>query len=252
MRRPLVALVVVAAVAAACTASPRGAAPNPSPTARPLVYVAVGASESVGVGASDPLRNAWTQLFYRSALPASTVFVNMAVPGSTTAQALTDQVPPAVGQSPDVVTVWLAVNDLLHAVPVATYQAELTQLVTALRRGGATKVLVANMPPLDDLPAYQACLTGTSACFLGPGGAPVTVPPASTVAAAVAAYNAAIAQVVASTGAIPVDLHAVALAARQNGTEASLVSSDGFHPSDAGHALVAKAFAAAYKASGGH
>jgi lysophospholipase L1-like esterase len=60
------------------------------------------------------------------------------------------------------------------------------------------------------------------------------------------AYNAAIARVAASTGAILVDLHAAGLAARQNGTEASLVGSDGFHPSDAGHALVAKAFATAY------
>jgi lysophospholipase L1-like esterase len=62
------------------------------------------------------------------------------------------------------------------------------------------------------------------------------------------AYNAAIARVAAATGAVLVDLHGAGLTARQSGTEASLVSSDGFHPSDAGHALVAKAFAAAYAA----
>jgi lysophospholipase L1-like esterase len=64
--------------------------------------------------------------------------------------------------------------------------------------------------------------------------------------AAVDAYNAATARVTAATGAVLVDLHAAGLAARANGTEASLVSSDGFHPSDAGYSLVAKTFATAY------
>src|SRR5439155_9229033 len=103
--------------------------------------------------------------------------------------------------------------------------------------------------PLDDLPAYRACLPGAattfSQCALGPGlqGA---VPAPAALNAAVDAYNAAIARVAPATGAVLVDLHAAGLAARQNGTEASLVGGDGFHPSDAGHALVAKAFATAY------
>jgi lysophospholipase L1-like esterase len=212
------------------------------------VYVAVGASESVGVGASDPLRNAWTQVFYRSALPRSAVFVNMAVSGSTVAEALAGQVPNAVALSPDVVTVWLNVNDLIRGVPAASYEADLTKLLTALRRGGATKVLVANTPPLDDLPAYRACLPAPATagpCALGPGLQGL-VPAPATLNAAVDAYNAAIARVAAAGGAVLVDLHAAGLAARQNGTEASLVGSDGFHPSDAGHALVATAFATAY------
>jgi lysophospholipase L1-like esterase len=248
VRRLLCALLILCA-AAACTTSRPAARPPATPSAAPLVYVAVGASESVGVGASDPLRNAWTQVFYRSALPRSAVFVNMAVSGSTVAEALAGQVPNAVAQSPDVVTVWLNVNDLIRGVTPASYEADLTKLVTALRRGGATKVLVANTPPLDDLPAYRACLPGAAAtvtrCALGPGLQGL-VPPPAILNAAVDAYNAAIARVAASTGAVLVDLHAAGLAARQNGTEASLVGSDGFHPSDAGHALVAKAFATAY------
>ncbi len=51
-----------------------------------------------------------------------------------------------------------------------------------------------------------------------------------------------------SVGAVLVDLHAAGLAARQNGTETSLVSSNGFHPSDGGRALVAKVSATAYAA----
>jgi lysophospholipase L1-like esterase len=247
----LVGLVLLATTTAtACTASRTAATPKPTPSAPPLVYVAVGASESVGVGASDPLRDAWTQVFYRTALPRSAVFVNMAVSGSTVAAALAGQVPDAVALSPDVVTVWLNVNDILHGVTPVSYEADLTKLVTALRRGGATKVLVATTPPLDDLPAYRACLpgataTGGVACPVA-GALAGAVPAPATLDAMVDAYNAAIARVVAATGAVLVDLHAAGLAARQNGTESSLVGRDGFHPSDAGHALVAKAFAAAY------
>jgi acyl-CoA thioesterase I len=65
------------------------------------------------------------------------------------------------------------------------------------------------------------------------------------VVAAVADYNAAIQRVVEREGASLVDLHAAGLAARAEGRSADLVSSDGFHPSTAGHARVAQAFAAA-------
>jgi lysophospholipase L1-like esterase len=252
VKRLLGALLVLCAAAAGTPARP-AARPPATPSAAPLVYVAVGASESVGVGASDPLRNAWPQVFYRSALPRSAVFVNMAVSGSTVAEALAGQVPNAVAQSPDVVTVWLNVNDLIRGVTAASYEADLTRLLTALRRGGSTKVLVANTPPLDDLPAYRACLPGaTPAASQAPcpvsGALAGAVPAPATLNAVVDAYNAAIARVAAATGAVLVDLHGAGLTARQSGTEASLVSSDGFHPSDAGHALVAKAFAAAYAA----
>jgi acyl-CoA thioesterase-1 len=248
----VVGLVLLATLATACTSSKTAATPKPTPSTAQLVYVAVGASESVGVGATDPHRDAWTQVFFRTALPRSAVFVNMAVPGSTVAEALAAQVPQAVALLPNVVTVWLNVNDILHAVTPASYEADLTKLVTALRRGGATKVLVANTPPLDDLPAYRACLPGATttatqgvACPV-PGVLAALVPAPATLNVEVDAYNAAIARLVAATGAILVDLHAAGLAARANGTEASLVSSDGFHPSDAGYALVAKTFAAAY------
>jgi len=249
-RRLPFALVGLVLLATACTASRTAATPKPTPSTPPLVYVAVGASESVGVGATDPHRNAWTQVFFRTALPRSAVFVNMAVPGSTVAEALAGQVPDAVALSPGVVTVWLNVNDILHGVTPTLYEADLTRLVTALRRGGATKVLVANTPPLDDLPAYRACLPGATATRGVPCPVPAApvgaVPAPATLDAVVDAYNAAIARVAAATGAVLVDLHAAGLAARANGTEASLVSSDGFHPSDAGHVLVAKAFTAVY------
>src|SRR2546427_12419565 len=143
-------------LATACTASRTAATPKPTPSTPPLVYVAVGASESVGVGATDPHRDAWTQVFFRTALPRSAVFVNMAVPGSTVAEALAAQVPDAVALSPNVVTVWLNVNDILRGVTPASYEGDLTRLVTALRRGGGTQGLVAQTTPPAHPPAPPA------------------------------------------------------------------------------------------------
>jgi lysophospholipase L1-like esterase len=123
--------------------------------------------------------------------------------------------------------------------------------VHRLRRGGATKVLVANTPDVSTLPIVTACLTPTP-----PEGRTCPVPAAfrgpsllDFVNGAVADYNAAIGRVVTAEGAILVDLHAASLARRADGTEASLVSGDGFHPSTAGHAAVAAEFTKAFAAA---
>ncbi len=234
---------VVAVLVAACSTpgeDPRS--PPPAASGPQVVYVAVGASETAGVGSDQPLREAWPQVLFRTALPPSTVFVNLGIPGATVATALWDELPQALELAPALVTVWLNVNDLLTGVAPADFERDLGTLVRGLRRGGSTRVLVANVPPLDRLPAYLACRPAPP-----PGSPPCDlerpVPGPDALNRAVDAYNAATARVTTREGALLVDLHAVGLAARRSGTEASLVSADGFHPSTAGHAAVAAAFA---------
>jgi lysophospholipase L1-like esterase len=137
-----------------------------------------------------------------------------------------------------VVTVWLAVNDLTHLVPVQAYEEQLGMLVHQLRRGGQTRVLVGNMPAVDRLPAFLACLPGAA-----PGPVPCqlpAVPPVAQIRALVAEYNAAIERVTDREGATLVDLSESRVLTR-------LTARDGFHPSTAGHRLVAAAFAAKLK-----
>ena len=212
--------------------------PSPSPAAGPT-YVAVGASETVGVGADHPRTEAWPRVLHDSTLRRST-FVNLGVSGATVGEALAVQLPVALAAQPDVVTVWLAVNDLTHLVPVSAYEQQLRTLVHELRRGGRTTVLVGNMPPVDRMPAYLACLPGAVAtdvrCQL-----PI-VPPPAVVRELVASYNAAIARVVQAEAAVPVDLS-------QGRDLSRLTSHDGFHPSTAGHRMVAAAFARALSKS---
>jgi len=236
-------MLVVALVVAACSApSRRGLPAAAAPTGPPVVYVAVGASETVGFGADQPLRESWPRVLFRTSLPASAVFVNMGVPGATVAEALRDELPQALTVHPALATVWLNVNDIVAGVPVSDFERDLATLVHGLRANATTRVLVANVPPLDDLPAYLSCRAGAGTGD-GPCGGAADLPGPDALNRIVAGYNAATARVAAQEGATLVDLNAVGLAARQAGTATALVSNDGFHPSTAGHEAVAKAFA---------
>lgn len=207
----------------------------------PPVYVAVGASETTGIGAEVPLREAWPRVLYRTAMPQNTIFINVGIPGATVAQALREELGMALEQNPTVVTVWLNVNDIIAGVAASDYERDLGTLVHELRRGGSTRVLVANSPPLDRLPAYLACRPdpppAAPPCRLGSD-----LPPPEVVNGLVEDFNAAAARVAEREGAHLVDLHAVGMAARQAGVEQALVSNDGFHPNSGGHQAVATAF----------
>jgi lysophospholipase L1-like esterase len=251
-RRPPLGAVAAAlglAVVACSTPTASRLPPAAPASGPPLVYVAVGASETAGFGSDQPLRDGWPRVLFRTALPASSVFVNMGIPGATVAQALRDEVPQTVTVKPTLVTVWLNVNDILAGVSPSEFERDLGSLVHSLRRDGLTRVLVANVPPLDHLPAYLACRPGAPASgprcrFDG------EVPGPEVLDRAVDAYDAATARVAAREGALLVDLNAAGMAARDAGSEPALVSGDGFHPSSAGHQAVASAFAEVLRRSG--
>jgi lysophospholipase L1-like esterase len=201
------------------------------------LYVAVGASDSVGVGARRPRSEAWPRLLHRHAFTRGTRFVNLAVSGATAASALAGQVRRAERLEADVVTVWLVVNDVVAGVPVDAYEATIDELVGRLRRAGSPAVLVGNCPYLDRMPAY---LAWQSVALL---------PEPAEANRIVDGYNDVIDRVVGRHGATLVDLRSAGLAARRAGQESRLFAADGFHPSTAGHRAIAAVFAAALTAA---
>jgi len=230
-------LLVFALVLGACSFARPDVLPPPADTGPAPVYVAVGASETTGTGSDQPLRDGWPRVLHRVAMPPGSVMINMGVPGTTVAQAIAEQLDATLAARPNLITVWLNVNDMTRGVSVAEYERQLESLLRSLRRSVTTRVLVANAPPLDQLPAYQA-------------GRLLGLPGPDVVNQLVADYNAAVARVVQRTGALLVDLHAAAIAARDAGTAAGLVSRDGFHPSTPGHAAIAEVFAKVLRDSG--
>jgi len=228
-------VVATACLSSACVSSHRAAGVPPAAAGPRSVYVAVGASETVGVGAANPIRESWPQVLYRTAMPAGTVFYDLGVSGSTVSEAVDQQLPEAVRLRPTIATVWLNVNDVAAFEDIGSYEKTLRTLVHALRRGGATAVFVANTPPIEALPVVARM--GIPASFVTP---------------VVDRSNAAIAGVCDEEGATVVDLHAAGQARIANGAFPSLISGDGFHPSTAGHAAVAAIFAAAIRSAAAH
>jgi lysophospholipase L1-like esterase len=197
-------------------------APTASPSATTPVFrfVAIGASDAVGVGASDPRTGSWPARV-ASRLPAGTDVVNLGVSGSLAAQAGRDQVPSAVALRPQLVTIWLAVNDLNANVPATDYAAALRSVIEPLASRTAARVFVGNVPDLRSVPAYA----GTDQAALQ---------------VRISAYNAAIAALAA---AFPGRVSVVDLFTGSAPLVSTItVSADGFHPSDAGYGLIADRF----------
>jgi acyl-CoA thioesterase I len=192
--------------------------------ARPTTYVAMGASDAVGLGAKDPATEGWVPRFGARLGPDVRV-VNLGVSGSTLAQALDEQLGPALDAQPDIVTVWLAVNDLNARVPLERYAADLDVLLGQLEATHA-RVLVGNVPDLGGLAAYRG---------IDPG--PLT--------AEVDRWNQVIADTAARHGATLVDLYSTWQEVAQH---PEYLSADGFHPSSDGYQVLADVFGKAMDA----
>jgi acyl-CoA thioesterase I len=160
-------------------------------------------------------------------LPPGSSLVNLGVSGSRLEQALGQQLPRALSLQPDLVTVWLGVNDLNASVPLERYASQLETLLAGLTSTGAT-ILVANVPDLTLLPAYRGV-------------------DHRALLAQVEAWNAAIAAVAQRYGVVVVDLRAYS---REQAEHMEYVSADGFHPSAAGYRRIAELFWDALRARG--
>jgi lysophospholipase L1-like esterase len=250
MRKWLIpAMVCLVLLAAACTGTGDGESardrereqsPESVPPHNRPVYAAVGASETAGWGASNFRTESWPRVLLDSALPDFRL-VNLGLPGATVERAIERELPKLKRAHPDIVTVWLNVNDIFQGVSPAQYKRDFAHILRAIDRIDPQQVLVANTPPLDTLPAYRACRPnppeGGPFCFLGN-----SLPAPSEMRALVGRYNRIIKRSVKKTGATLIDLHTSALEAQRLGTDAPLVSGDGLHPSTEGHRAIAESF----------
>lgn len=188
--------------------------------AQPPVYVALGASDAVGIGANRPEAEGWVPLVY-AGLPADTRLVNLGVSGATLADVLAEQLPVARDAAPRWVTIWPGPNDLRNGVPLGAFSARLDTLLgqlAALRRPGQpVELVVLNLPDLRAAPAFAG---------INP----------SALDAEVRAWNAAIAAAASRHGATLVDLYATMNELAQH---PEYISADGFHPSSAGYRRIA-------------
>ncbi len=230
-------LLALALIGEACTSSTGalGAAPavkaTPTPSqpvsaqqilTGPVTYVALGASDAVGVGTSQPASQGYVPLLEQK-LPQGSQLVNLGVSGIHLHEALHEELPRALSTSPKLITIWLVANDFVAKVPYASYIQDLDTLLSRLRAGTQARIVMANLPNLTLLPAF----------------ARLNTPQKATMVDAIKRWDVGIASTAARYHVTLVDLQA----------EGSLitahpeyVSADGFHPSAAGYAQLANLF----------
>ncbi len=185
-----------------------------------LTYVAIGASETFGIGTNAPYTQNWA-LDLAMKLGSHVHFVDLGVPGILVHQALRVEVPVAIDTHPNVVTVWLAVNDIIQNVPVSSYAQDLNLLLSRLQAAApSARIAVANVPDLTLLPYFYSF-------------------DQQDLQAQVSAYNSAIASAVSLHHVILVDIY-------QRWQEISqhpeYISNDGLHPSALGYTRLAELF----------
>jgi len=236
----LLALLLVGCGAGGSGGGAQGSSSGASaPTVRPgVVYVALGASDAVGVGASDPNHTAYVPLLI-SRLPKGSSALNLGISGETLHAALADELPEAIAQQPTLITIWLVGNDFKDCVSLTRYGSDLNTLLSQLQTKTHAKVYVADAPDFSALPAIQqqAAQNG-SFCGVGPSQAAIR--------ALAQRWNTVIDASVASHGDTLVDLFHSDLVVHPN-----YIYTDGFHPSDKGYLALANLFWAQITAHGG-
>jgi lysophospholipase L1-like esterase len=210
---------LLAACGSGATTAQRAAGVTAAPAAQGRTLVVLGASDAYGVGTSDPDRDNWPTSLSRQ-LRGTIHLVNLGVPGITLARAASQEMPIAVDARPDVVVMWLAVNDFAANVPLASYSAQLRSAIHTLRTQTPAQVYVANLPDLTAIP------------YLARGDQ-------QALATRVADWNAAIAAACAGEGATLVDLFSDWQEVRAH---PEYISGDGLHPSTLGAQRLAEIF----------
>ena len=143
----IVASIGVVIALAGCDEQRSTTPPAPVGSAtRASSFLTIGSSATEGDGVSDRLHEAWPYLMFDHAFPISTTLVNAAIDGATVTNASVQQLPVARRVEPDVVAIWLGVDDLAQHTPIHEFTPALEKLIQEVRATGAQRILVADIP----------------------------------------------------------------------------------------------------------
>jgi len=185
-----------------------------------ITYVAIGASDTFGIGTSDPYMENWpTDLADK--LNQRVHLINLGIPGITLHDALSLELPVALDSRPELVTIWLGVNDIANKVLVSSYSHDLDLMLTRLEsHAPSAHILIANIPDLTLLPYFASYNQ-------------------QKLNAIIEEYNATIAHEAQQHHVILVNLSQQNYNLREH---PEYISDDGLHPTDLGYLQIAELF----------
>lgn len=188
----------------------------------PVTYVALGASDAVGVGSNQPGSQGYVPLLAQR-LPKGSRPINLGISGIKLHRALQEEVPLALSTSPKLITIWLVTNDFVANVSYDSYMQDLDTLLKQLRAGTHARIIMANLPDLTRLPAFAKLTSAQKASML----------------TQITRWNEKIAKIAAIYAVGVVDLFAQD---SKLTAHPEYISVDGFHPSPAGYVQLANYF----------
>ncbi len=188
----------------------------------PITYVALGASDAVGVGSTQLGSQGYVPLLAEK-LPKGSHLVNLGISGIHLHQALQEELPLALSTSPSLVTIWLVANDFVAGVAYDTYMQDLDTLLQQLHSNTHARLVMANLPDLTRLPVFSHRTSEQKAQML----------------TEIQRWNAGSASRAGHYGVTLADLfsHNSQLTAHPE-----YISGDGFHPSASGYVQLANIF----------
>jgi acyl-CoA thioesterase I len=187
-----------------------------------VTYVALGASDAVGVGTNQPESQGYVPLLAQK-LPKDSHLINLGVSGIHLHEALSEELPLALSTNPRLITIWLVANDFIANVSYNSYMKDLTTLLMSLRNGTHARIVMANLPDLTRLPIFARFSKQQKATTL----------------ATILRWNANIASIARRYNVSIVDLMSQASLLTSH---PEYISGDGFHPSAAGYVQLANLF----------
>lgn len=197
----------------------RGATEAVTRAGEAVIYVALGDSTGVGVGAQRG-GGYVARLFERleRVRPGSRV-VNLCVSGAETADVLRDQSPRVERERATLVTLGIGINDLTRGVEVGRFARNYEEIVTRVRGATDATVVVTNVPDISTAPRVPE--------FMREG-----------VSQRIALFNEEIKKIAARHDLRLVD--AYGMSRELIPAHPEFFSADGFHPSEEGYEYWAK------------
>jgi len=189
-------------------------------------YVSIGASDTVGIGTTNPSKDGWVPTF--ASLISAERTINLGRSGSTLNDAITQQLPKVFDKKPNVITIWLVVNDfnrqLYDRSILNSYTTDLDLMLSQLRNklDKNTRILVGNIPDLSKVSIYTS---------LGIPKLLLTIQ--------IKRWNDQIKEIVKKHQCDLVDLYSHW---KELGDHPEYISFDGFHPSKDGYQRLAQIF----------
>lgn len=134
-----------------------------NPTSKTTVkYVALGDSLTVGVGSSDVEKTVPYLFAEKLASKSSVTLINLATPGATTVDILDKQLPKAITEYPQYITLWIGVNDIHNLYSIDTFENDYEEIIQEIKNKTAAKIIIINLPYLGSdmliLPPYNYLL----------------------------------------------------------------------------------------------